>query len=322
MSEETLAASSPAEVADVFQGQQPTMAEYSQYRESGELPERFKPAEPAESDPADAQEETEESEVEETESASESETEEEAQEQPKKGSAAEKRIKQLLAEKKELERKLAASTPTQAEPSPAQASQPATRQKPTAEDKDDKGNPKYSTYEDFVEDLADWKAEQRQAQWEAKQAQQKALEALRVKLDESRARYEDADDVIIPAAKQINEAQIPQVVKEVFAGSDLFTDLCYVVGSDPDELSKFLSLANSNPRAAIAKVFEYERGIKDELGKTSEPEKAPEVKKTAAPKPPSPVGGASSRAFDVSDESLSADEWFRKRNEQISRRKS
>lgn len=318
MENQTPADSSSAEV-DVFNGQQPTMAEFSHYRETGELPERFKPAETAESAPADAQEETEAPEVEETETEPESEPEE-AQEQPKKGSAAEKRIKQLLADKKELERQLAASKPTQADSSPAQASEPATRQKPTAEDKDKDGKPKYETYEDFVEDLADWKSEQRQAQWEVRQAQQKAQEALEVKLNESRARYEDADEVIFPAAQQINEAKIPQVVKEVFAGSDLFTDLCYVVGSDPEELKKFLSVANSNPRAAIAKVFEYERGIREELSGKDE-KQAPEPTKTSAPKPPSPVGGASSRAFDVSDESLSPEEWMRKRNADLAKRR-
>jgi hypothetical protein len=100
----------------------------------------------------------------------------------------------------------------------------------------------------------------------------------------------------------------------------LFTDLCYVVGSDPAELKKFISLAGSDPRAAIAKVFEYERGIREELaqGKTDEPT-AP-VKKTGAPRPPSPVSGGSSRAFDVSDESQSPEEWARKRTADLKRR--
>jgi hypothetical protein len=342
MNEETVVAESSA-ADDVFGGQQPTLDEYNSYRQSGELPERFKPAEKAESATADAQEETEESEAEEAESAGESETPEESQEQkPKKPQTAKERVAQLDAKieelwnqdepdtikiaqleatKEKIERRAGIKRKTEvASVTPAQnAEEPVTRAKPTAEDKDKDGNPKYTTYEDFVEDLADWKAEQRQAKWEAQQAQRKAQEALEAKLNESRARYEDADEVIFPAAQQINEAKIPQVVKEVFAGSDLFTDLCYVVGSDPDELNKFLSLANSNPRAAIAKVFEYERGIREELAPKGE-KQAPEPKRTSAPKPPSPVSGASSRAFDVSDESLSPEEWMRKRNAQLSRK--
>jgi hypothetical protein len=155
-----------------------------------------------------------------------------------------------------------------------------------------------------------------------------SAESTQSKLDEARARYDDADDVIFPANQAIQTAKMPQVVKEVFAQSDVFIDLCYVVGSDPAELKKFIELAQSNPRAAIGKVFEYERGIREELSPKNDTPRddkgkftAPEVKKTSAPKPPSPVGGASSRAFDVSDESLSPEEWMRQRIKQIERRK-
>jgi len=319
MPEETVVAESSA-ADDVFGGQQPTLDEYNSYRQSGELPERFKPAEPAESATADEPEEKAEPEGDEPETEPESDPEE-AQEQPQKG--AEKRIKQLLAKTKELERQLAEKQGAKTDPPPAQPQQ-TTRTKPTAEDRDDKGNPKYTTYEDFVEDLADWKAEQRVETAKREQAQQEAQKALKATLDEARTRYEDADDVIFPAAKAINEAQIPAAVKEVFAGSDLFIDLCYVVGSDPDELKKFISLAQNNPRAAIGKVFEYERGIKEELSPKRDDKgkfAAPEPKKTNAPKPPSPVGGASTRAFDVSDESLSPEEWMRKRNSELEKRK-
>lgn len=325
--QQTQAASSPAEVQDVFQGQQPTMAEYASYRQTGEVPARFKPAEKAESAPAAAPEETVESEGDEPETAPESESEDEAQEPPQKGSGAEKRIKQLLAKVKELERIATAAKPDASASSPAQPQQPqAADKEPTIEDTNPDGTPKFKTYEDYVRAQARWEARQEIAEVLRKQAEQQALQTLKAKLDESRARYEDADEVIFPAAQTIRDAQIPQAVKEVFSQSDLFTDLCYVVGSDPAELNKFISLAQSNPRAALAKVFEYERGIREELSKAgkeaAEPSgKAPEKKQTQAPKPPSPVGGGSSRAFDVSDESLSADEWAKKRNAQLLKRR-
>jgi hypothetical protein len=334
MSDETVAAASSA--ADVFGDQQPTLEEYSKYRQSGELPARFKPAEQAESAPADTPEETEEAEGDEPETEPESDPEE-AQEQPPKGSGAEKRIKQLLAKTKELEAQLAGKQDVKPESSPV-PQQPLTRTKPTAEDKDSSGNPKptvddknpdgtpkYTDWDTYNEDFVDWKAEQKVAEYKREQAQQEALKALNSTLEKARERYDDADEVIFPAAKTINEAKIPQAVKEVFAGSDLFIDLCYVVGSDPDELKQFVALAQSNPRAAIGKVFEYERGIREELSKPRDDKgkftAAPETKKTSAPKPPSPVGGGSSRAFDVSDESLSPEEWMRQRNKQLERRK-
>jgi hypothetical protein len=319
MPEETQAVSSPAEVEDVFKGQHVSLSEFSKYRQDGELPARFKPA--AESEPADTPEETETSEGDEPESEPESDPEE-TQEPPQKG--AEKRIKQLLAKIKELERKPAEKQDVKTESSPEPAPQ-YTRTKPTAEDKNQDGTPKFNTYEDFVEELADWKAEQRLESAKREQVQQEAQKALKGKLDEARARYDDADDVIFPANQAIQNAKIPQVVKEVVAQSAEFVDLLYVVGSDPAELKKFIELAQTDPRAAIGKVFEYERGIREELSRPRDDKgkftAAPEAKKTSAPKPPSPVGGASSRAFDVSDESLSADEWARKRNQDIQKRR-
>ena len=323
MPEETQAASSPAEVEDVFKGENVSLNELNHYRQTGEVPERFKPADKADSTPADTPKEETEGESPEPAPAPEPE----GKQEPPQATPAEKRIKQLLAKIKELEQ---SSTPKQdapAESSPAKVE--TTRTKPTAEDKKPDGTPKYGTYEDFVEDLADWKAVQRWETAKREQAQQESQKALKVKLDEARARYDDADDVIFPANQAIQNAKIPPVVKEVFAQSEHFVDLCYVVGSDPAELKKFIELAQSDPRAAIGKVFEYERGIKEEFSKSSTPrddkgkfvsKEAPEPKKTSAPKPPSPVGGASSRAFDVSDESLSDDEWVRKRNQQVAQK--
>jgi cell division septum initiation protein DivIVA len=317
----TQAAPSPAETEDVFQGQQPTLDEFSRYRQSGELPARFKPAE-AESAPADTLEETEKTEGEDPKLAPDSDPEE--TQEPKPNSKADKRILQLLEKNKELERKLAGKQDVKTESSPAPVPQ-TTRSKPTADDKNQDGTQKFGTYEDFVEELADWKAEQRWESAKREQQQQEALKVLQNQLDEARSRYDDVDDVIFPASQAIQNAQIPIAVKEVFGQSDVFIDLCYVVGSDPDELKKFISLAQTNPRAAIGKVFEYERGIREELSKPRDDKgkfaAVPETKKTSAPKPPSPVGGASSRAFDVSDESLSPEEWARKRSQDIQKKR-
>lgn len=327
MAETTVAESSPAEVADVFGGEQVSMAEFSNYRQSGELPERFKPA-----PTTDAPEQTA------VELATEPEADsDDAQDPPPKGSEAQKRILQLLAEKKELQRKLdavpAAKTDVKTEPSTAQnAAAPQTYAewrktfKPSAwVEQYSKENPT-ATYEDANAAMADHLSDAKDHFRAIEQRQQSALNALKEKMEDARSRYTDADTVIFPTGEAIRTADIPVTVKTVIADSDVFPDLCYVIGSDPDELKTFISLAKSSPRAALAKVFEYERGIKAELAKigkgSEEPNggKAPESKKTNAPRPVSPVSGASSRAFDVSDDSLSADEWMRKRNEQVLRR--
>lgn len=311
MAEETTqAASSPA---DVFNGETPTLDEFNRYRETGEVPERFKPAEPADPAPADDQEETD-PEAEEPEPESESEPEDTQELTPK----AKKRIAQLLAERHELRQKLEQATKKDApaDPSPA----PELSSKPTIDDKKPDGSPKYPEYEDYIAAVARWAAKEERTKWEQEFQQKEAQKALQATLDEARSRYEDADDVIFPAAEKIRDAKIPNAVKEVFGASEVFPDLCYVVGSDPEELEKFIALAQRNPRAAIGKVFEYERGIREEFARPRDEKGqfAPE-RKTAAPKPPAPVNGAATRAFDVNDESLSPEEWMRKRNAQLAR---
>jgi hypothetical protein len=270
------------------------------------VPDRLKPAEAV-----DAPEETVEPEPREAEPEPESEPEES---QEPKGKGAEKRIKQLLAEKKELERKLAASQP---KPDVPAESSPESRQKPTIDDKNPDGTPKYSDWDSYNEDLVDWKTEQKLAEYKREQARQEAQRSFQTQMNEVRERYPDADTVITPAIKVLNEAKLPQSVSEVFGTSPQFFDLCYQVGSDPEKMEKFITLARTDPRAALKQVFLEE----DKLQKVKLiPKEAPEPKKTTAPKPPAPVSGATTRAFDVSDESLSEEEWARKRNQELRRK--
>lgn len=309
------AASSAADAVDVFQGKTPSFEEFSYYRETGELPERFKPAEqPAETASDDAPEETVASEGEQPEIASESESEEEAQEPPQKGSNAQKRILQLLAEKKELQRKLEAAAKQDVKPESSTA-QPTPQADPTEPKVDD-----FQDYEQYVKALAKWEAGKMFAEYRQRQEQEQAQAQLQAQFEEARQRYEDADDVIIPAVELLAKAdKMPPVIKKVIADSKDYVDLVYALGSDPVALEKFISLAEKNPREGLAYVFEVERGVREAIskGKTAEPSgKAPEKKQTQAPKPPVPVTGGNSRGFDVNDESLSAEEWARKRNEQ------
>ena len=325
----TPAASSPAETEDVFNGETPTLEEFNHYRSSGEIPERFKPAAKPQADsaPADLPKETAKAEGDEPENVPDPAPDDEQEPPQNLGAKARRRFEKLAAEVKELKAQIAAQPKTDAKPesstapAPQQAVQPGTRPKPKPDGMNQEGKP-YETYEDYVEDLADWKAEQRIAAERQRQVDQQAQAAIRTKMDDARARYEDADETILPTAKTIHEAQIPAVVKQVIEDSEVYVDLCYVAGSDPDELQKFIALAQRDPRAAIGKVFEYERGIKEELAKNGTAAAAPEKKRTQAPAPPTPVGGASSRGFDVNDDSLSADEWFQKRNAQLERRRA
>lgn len=324
--EQTNAASSPAEAVDVFHGEPVSLQEYERYRQDGEVPERFNAAETAE-EAATSNEQD--SEVEETESAGESEPPKD-QKQEKNGkkshATAEQRIAQLEATIEKirrgagLERKTEVASVVQ----PQVQSQPATRPKPTTDAVNQDGTPKYATYEEYVEDLADWKAEQR---WTAAQREQMVRQQatqLQSKVDDARARYGDGfDEVLEPTVTRImSEPSVAQAVKAMLNDSEVLPDVIYVLGSDPQELQAFLRMPPGKQLRYIAQV---ESEVQAELdgarkGVTSET-KSPAKTQTAAPKPPSPVGGASSRAFDVSDESLSAEEWARKRTAELARRK-
>lgn len=334
--EPTQAESSPAETADPFNGEQPSVTEYNSYRETGELPARFKPAEQADQAPADAPEQTaDETEAEEPESASESESEE-VQEQPQKVSPAEKRIKQLLAEKKALQQQLeAAAKPTQqTESSTAQApKQPQSFNewqkgfKPSKWIEDyAQANPEAS-YEDANFAMAVHVSEVRDEFKTFEQQMKAQQDALETTVSEAKERYEDFDEIKDVFLGKVlgskGEPLIPVPVLSIINDSPLVADVLYTIGSDEDELNKFVAMARKNPNQAIRYVARVESLIEEEFASQAGKEtsgKAPEKQQTQAPKPPSPVGGSSSRAFDVNDESLSAEDWFRKRNAQLANR--
>ena len=328
--EETQAASSTAEV-DVFQGQQPSVAEYDSYRRTGELPERFKPAEPAESAPADSPEETAEPDAPDSDP-------EEAQELPQKVSPAEKRIKQLLAENKELKRKQeAAAKQTESGSSPAQA-QPRAPQnydewratfKPSEfVSKYAEQNPD-ATYEDAQAAMFEHLSKAEKHFTQLTERQQANFRKLQDEVNATREKYEDFDHIKDTFVGQIMDDKgnslIPSEVFKFVNKSKVLTDLIYTIGSDEKATADFVQMAKNDPEEAMRYVARVEIGIAEELakGKESTPRgedgkfKAPERKQTQAPKPPSPVSGGTSRAFDVSDESLTPEQWMQKRNKSL-----
>jgi hypothetical protein len=317
---ETQAASSPAEAVDPFNGQQPSLREFSAYRATGEVPERFKPE--AESAPAPA-----EGEQPENEPASALEDDQELPEGI--SNKTRRRIEKLLGEKKELERQLAERAKPDAKPdsSPAPTVQQVapTRPEPTLNDKNQDGTLKYADYAAFVKDLGRWSAEQGYHELRQRELQQQQTQQVQKKVETDRERYgEEFDSIIEPTAGKImSDASIPMEVKRMLAASDVLPELVYTIGTDPKTMEKLTRVAKSDPQQAMYYIAELSAGIRQELAAdAAKPSKepTPEPKRTSAPKPPTPVSGPSSRAFDVSDTSLSPEEWARKRNAQLARR--
>ncbi len=322
MSEETAVAAPSAAVEipvapvmDVSRGPlvDITPEQRAEFRKTGNLPELPKKTEEAapssESKPVEG----------EAKPAGESETPEKQQElpKPKPKQTAEERIAQLEATIEKIRKgsehkKPQAETPAPAKPEPIQ--QPPTRTKPTAEDKDRDGKPKYETYEDFVEDLTDWKAEQREAKNQREQREQAQANATNAKVEEAKALYSNFAEVVGPAVDAIvNDATVSPVVKQMLNDSEVFPDLIFTIGSSKEELANFLKMAKDNPGKAIRYIALTESLINDELeGKnTAKPvgEETPAKPKTQAPRPPSEAGGRAAAPPDALEAAAKANDF-------------
>lgn len=313
MNEQAVVADSTPAVMDVSRGPlvDITSEQRAEFRKTGELPKTETPKKPEEAAPSsDAEPKGE------AKPAGESETPESKQElpKPKPKQTAEERIAQLEATIEKIRKGSGKETPkVESSPTkPEPAVQPPTRPKPTAEDKKEDGTPKFQTYEDFVEDLSDWKAEQREVKTKREQqefAQTKAFNAVKEKAE---ARYENFAEVVGPFATAINEdPKVFPVVKQMFLDSEVTADLLYTIGSNEAEKANFLKMAKENPAKAIRYIALTESLIAEELeGKTAKPDEEIPVKpKTNAPRPPSEAGGRAAAPPDALEAAAKANDF-------------
>lgn len=354
MPEETQAVSSPAEVADPFNGATDvTAAEANQYALTQELPSRFKPADEAVPAAADSQTPAANANEDSPESASEAGTDNDSQEpkQPKGKTAEERKAyfkdaiarewdkpvpdAKFIAQAEATLEKIEAGQKRKTEPAPVaqpqappQANPQYAHPKPTQYDTNPDGTLKYKEFEDVVEAIGRWAAREERAQWERELAEREALKRYAAREDEARQRFgEKFDSVIKPKFVAIlSNPDIPEVIKDILRQSDV-ENLMDRFSNDAQAEAKFFALVKSDGYGTVKYIGELEAAARRELSGQIRNEKgqfaaeAPEPKKTSAPKPPSPVGGASLRAFDVNDDDLPTDEWHRKRNQQLAQKK-
>jgi len=198
------------------------------------------------------------------------------------------RIRSLNAENKQLKERLAAlekgKTDVKAEPSPAPEKpkeQPKGLQPPVKPKIEEfTGENAWKDYEaardQYLEDLADYKAESRLQKHLQAQREEATQRELTAQIDAASERYgAEARGAIGMAADAVMAADIPAAVKAIINDSDVMIDLLYTAGSSPDELSAFVALAKSNPSAAIRKVVLLEGLVKQELAKVGKPAAEP-----------------------------------------------
>lgn len=236
---------------------------------------------------------------------------------------AEARIRELTEESRRLKAELdEARKPKEAKADPPPARQPeATRPKPKNDDQVD-GKPKYATYEDFVEDLSDWKAEQRIATQERKRAQDEQDARTQAEVAKALEKHPDYWDKAWPAAEAIRATDVRPEVQQFINDSPVLADLLYVIGGTDASLADFLAAARTNPSKALRLAAFMEHEIQQVTSKGSEstqrndrgqfvaaePEKPPAKRgPESAPEPPveiksrGPIADASEQDPDTVD---------------------
>ena len=295
----------------------PTNAEdYAEWRTTGKLPEKKSPS-PKEASAPSKKTVTPDSEP--------------GAQQKRQGNAESRKeelnreIRDLIAKRDQAKQEVEAQpakkdVKPQAEPSTAQPVDPKRPVKPKAED--------FKTWEEvqaadakYLEDLTDYKAEQKIQEYEQRQRQSAQTQALQVKLDEAKSRYGDeAEPKIMDTAKTVfDDKAIPIAIKTAIGRSKVMVDALYVMGSDQNELASFIDLSIKDPLEALRKWYTVEGLVTAELEKSAgKPEPKPETNGNTperdedgkflpariakkAPAPPTELGGSSSPPGDERD---------------------
>ncbi len=184
-----------------------------------------------------------------------------------------KRFSQLTSEIRELKAQLAKPA---AEVKPGIATPPVTEPAKA----DQTGKPvaaNFTTYEEFVEALTDWKADQRDALRAQVEAQTSAAATVKTQVEAARLAHPDYDDVVT------NDIPISPAMAEVLVGMETGAEVAYYLGSNPTEAARIAKLSPAQAGVALAKI---EAG----LTPSAEPPK-PKTAQSKAPAPPKTITG-------------------------------
>lgn len=184
---------------------------------------------------------------------------------------------------------------------------------------------KFTTYDEYVEALTDWKADQK---IDAKLTEREKAAAERAEADKrqstwheletaARDRYSDFDEVMEAA----DGIRVTDTLAQALRDSGNGPELTYHLTKNPDLVRRL----NNLPVAAAARELgKFEASIApaktpepetDEAEETPEPVRA--VKKSAAPPPPSPVRAARSGAVNLATANM--DDYIKTRRTQGAR---
>ncbi len=225
------------------------------------------------------------------------------------------RIERLLESQEQLISRLAGKSAA------PEAKAPVVAEKPTPD--------KFATYEEYVEALADYKAEQkidaklashkeRQEKSSEQQQLKETFDAYNHRVAEAQSRYDDFDEVV-----GRSDIQVPQAVQMAVIELDNGPDVAYYLGQHPEICEE---LCAKRPMAAVAMLGRIaatlEVEAEDETENESEPGEKPAPKpavvaaKPAAPAPIRPLRKPAPASTGLSDD-LPWAEWNKRRQAQV-----
>jgi len=248
------------------------------------------------------------------------ELEEQEEEKPKaRKSRASRRIDRLTREKYETQRRLdeaerrLAAMPLPEQPQPTEP--PTLKAKPEVDE--------FETYEQYVEELTDWKVAQviageRQAyaQDQAQRARQEYAQVWNTKLEAAREIHEDFEEVV-------NNPDIPvsPAMGEAIIDSGIGAEILYWLGKNPEASRELAVLPPLAAAREIGKLEWHLAPLPESSGKETPLAPSPTPKVSSAPAPISPVGGNTDRT-NIPLDQMGMDQFTRERERQIAARGS
>lgn len=252
------------------------------------------------------------------------------QHRSKKPKSAQDRINELTREKYELRERLARLEGAQSRGGDAaEPAKPAPKQIAPTRPKPDPNDAKYKTYDDYVEDLADWKTEQRLAADKAAATEREQNERLREKFDNFRAqqqkaaaKYDDWDEVM-----SNKDIVLPEVMNVAVVDFENGADVAYYVATHPDFRQHLLDMNDGYSDLKIvhelSRLSDYlleQENAEEEPANSEKPAAtvaAPKPAVSSAPAPIKPIGGASTAANGMkSPDEMTQKEYNRWRDSQ------
>ncbi len=218
--------------------------------------------------------------------------------------ALEEKAARLEAELTTFKTSAASTGPAVPPAAPQPSALPGTRPKPTSEDV----GAKYPTYEAFVEDLTDWKAEQRDLarEWKEKAAAYEAREAAgREKYPDYDAALKTGNELLVKSGTLLSEAVMRAIVE-----SESSADVVYWLATHPAEL---LQLARDTSRLDVSAASVVRQLLETRVGAGARSGSALPAVSNAKP-PIRPVGASPVTALADESDEIPFDDWFAREN--------